>query len=209
MIKEYKIEIKHPRFNDEFFGFKKIEQYFLDILKKVPNCQFWFFKSKNKLATSTFKTRLLKLSKNSGVSFNKFFYFLPRCKYNEFLGLVAESDIILDSLSFSGFNTAVEAVSLNKPIVTLPGLLMKTKLAYSVLKKINLKDTIATSKEEYVKIAIKLAKDNNFRNFIINKIIKNKSKLFGDDKPIKFLEEFFKRTTISTFLKAQRDLRKT
>ena len=35
MIKEYKIEIKHPRFNDEFFGFKKIEQYFLDILKII------------------------------------------------------------------------------------------------------------------------------------------------------------------------------
>ena len=34
MVKEYKIEIKHPRFNDEFFGFKEIEQYFLDILKK-------------------------------------------------------------------------------------------------------------------------------------------------------------------------------
>ena len=34
MIKEYKIEVKHPRFNDEFFGFKEIEQYFLDILKK-------------------------------------------------------------------------------------------------------------------------------------------------------------------------------
>ena len=72
---------------------------------------------------------------------------------------------------------------------------MKKKLAYSVLKKINLKDTIATSKEEYVKIAIKLAKNNNFRNFIINKIIKNKSKLFGDQKPIKFIEEFFKKNT--------------
>ena len=24
MVKEYKIEIKHPRFNDEFFGFKEI-----------------------------------------------------------------------------------------------------------------------------------------------------------------------------------------
>ena len=34
MAKEYKIEIKHPRFNDEFFGFKEIEQYFLNILKK-------------------------------------------------------------------------------------------------------------------------------------------------------------------------------
>ena len=31
MAKEYKIEIKHPRFNDEFFGFKEIEQYFLNM----------------------------------------------------------------------------------------------------------------------------------------------------------------------------------
>jgi len=173
------------------------DHIFIDILKKVPNCQFWFFKSKNELVTSAFKTRLLKLSKKCGVSFNKYFYFLPRCKYNEFLGFIEVSDIILDSLSFSGFNTAIEAVSLNKPVVTLPGLLMKKKLAYSVLKKINLKETIATSKEEYVEIAIKLAKDINFRSLIINKIIKNKNNLFGDEKPIKFIEEFFKINTTS------------
>ena len=34
MVKEYKIEIKHPRFNDEFFGFKEIEQYFFGLTKK-------------------------------------------------------------------------------------------------------------------------------------------------------------------------------
>ena len=28
MIKKNKIEIKHPRFNDEFFGFKEIEEYY-------------------------------------------------------------------------------------------------------------------------------------------------------------------------------------
>ena len=42
MIKKNIIEIKHPRFNDEFFGFKKIEQYFLDIIKK-KNCQMRIF----------------------------------------------------------------------------------------------------------------------------------------------------------------------
>ena len=40
--------------------------------------------------------------------------------------------------------------------------------------------------------AVKLAKDSNFKKSVINKIKKNKNKLFNDEKPIKFLEEFFK-----------------
>ena len=87
----------------------------------------------------------------------------------------------------------MEAISLNKPIVTLSGLFMKTRLACSVLKKINIEETIASTKEKYVQIAVKLAKDNDFRNSIINKIVKNKKKLFNDDKPIRFLEEVIKK----------------
>ena len=40
MSKELKINLEHPRFNDEFFGFKKIEEYLVnfkflvDIMKK-------------------------------------------------------------------------------------------------------------------------------------------------------------------------------
>ena len=37
MIKESKIEVEHPRFNDEFLGFKKIEEYFLEILRVLTN----------------------------------------------------------------------------------------------------------------------------------------------------------------------------
>ena len=36
-------------------------------------------------------------------------------------------------------------------------------------------------------------KDNDFRNSIINKIVKNKNKLFNDDKPIRFLEEVIRK----------------
>ena len=61
---------------------------------------------------------------------------------------------------------------------------------------------LSNLEKEYVEIAIKLAKDNNFRNFIINKIIKNKSKLFNDEKPIKFIEKFIKRNATSTIQKA-------
>ena len=62
-----------------------------------------------------------------------------------------------------------------------------------ILKKINIKESIASTKEEYVQIAVKLAQDNDFRNSIINKIVKNKNKLFNDNKPIKFLEEVIRK----------------
>ena len=126
------------------------DHLFFEILSKVSNCQFWFFNGKSDFVTSIFKNRLSILSTKHKIPYNKYFHFLPRCEYNEFLGYIRESDIILDSLNFSGFNTAIEAISLNKPIVTLPGNLMRKKLAYSVLKKINIEETIATSKKQYL-----------------------------------------------------------
>ena len=54
MIKKYKIEIKHPRFNDEFFGFNKIEQYFLDILKKRKLSNAYIFNGIKGIGKATF-----------------------------------------------------------------------------------------------------------------------------------------------------------
>ena len=87
----------------------------------------------------------------------------------------------------------MEALSLNKPIVTCPSEFMRGRHTYSILRKLNIEETIASSKEKYVEIAVRLAKDKDFRNSIINKIVKNKKKLFNDDKPIRFLEEVIKK----------------
>ena len=169
------------------------DHIFFDILKDVPNCQFWFFESTETKATSIFKSRLLKLCEKAGIVFNKYFFFIPRCSYQEFLCFIAQADIVLDSLSFSGFNTAIEALNLNKPVITLPGILMKQRLAYSVLKTISVYETIADSKKNYVDISIKLARDNEFRSLVIKKINSNKSKIFNNDKSIRFIEDFFKK----------------
>ena len=45
--------------------------------------------------------------------------------------------------------------------------------AYKNNKKLNIEDTIASSKEKYVEIAVRLAKDNAFRDSISKKISKN------------------------------------
>ena len=67
MIKKNIIEIKHPRFNDEFFGFKKIEQYFLDIIKKKKFSNAYIFHGIKGIGKATFAYRLVRyiLNKNN------------------------------------------------------------------------------------------------------------------------------------------------
>ena len=173
------------------------DHIYLEILKKQPNCCFWFIHGLKNSISSIFKKRISKLFKNHNLSFNECSIFYPRCTKNEYLGLIEQSDVILDSLNWSGGNTSLEAISLNKPIVTCPSEFMRGRHTYSILRKLNIEETIASSKEKYVEIAVKLAKNNDFRNSIINKIVKNKKKLFNDDKSIRFLEEMIRKRIAS------------
>jgi len=169
------------------------DRIYLDILKKHSNCCFWFLQGEKNSITSIFKERISKLFQKEGHAFEKYSYFHPRCGSEEFLGLVEQSDIILDSFNWSGGNTSLEAISLNKPIVTCPSGFMRGRYTYAILKILDIEETIASSKKEYIEIAVKLASDINFRNFIVNKIKKHKNKLFNDDKPVRFFEDVIRK----------------
>ena len=169
------------------------DHIYLDILKKHSNCCFWFLQGEKNSITSIFKERISKLFQKEGHAFEKYSYFHPRCGSEEFLGLIEESDIILDSFNWSGGNTSLEAISLNKPIVTCPSAFMRGRHTYGILKILDIEETIASSKKEYIEIAVKLASDINFRNFIVNKIKKHKNKLFNDDKPVRFFEDVIRK----------------
>ena len=169
------------------------DHIYLDIVKKYSNCCFWFIQEKEDSVTNIFKQRLRKLFENQELDFERYFYFHPKCSEDEFFGLIEESDIILDSLNWSGGNTSLEAISLNKPIVTCPSQFMRGRHTYAILKTLGIDETIAISKDNYVEISVKLASDVNYRNLIINKIRKNKKKIFNDDKPIRFIEDFIKK----------------
>jgi predicted O-linked N-acetylglucosamine transferase (SPINDLY family) len=169
------------------------DHIYLDILKKHSNCCFWFLHGMKNSITSIFKERISKLFQKEGYAFEKYSYFHPRCSQEEFFGLIEESDIILDSFNWSGGNTSLEAISLNKPIVTCPSGFMRGRHTYGILKILDIEETIASSKKKYIEIAVKLAGDINFRNSIVNKIKKHKNKLFNDDKPVRFLEDVIRK----------------
>ncbi len=116
--------------------------------------------------------------------------FLPRLKPEQYYAVNKISDIFLDSIGWSGCNSTLEAINCNLPVVTLPGKLMRQCHSAGILTMMGLRETIASSVEEYVEIAIRLGKDVEWRKKISEKIAVNKHRLYNDRKCIYALEEF-------------------
>ena len=71
------------------------------------------------------------------------------------------------------------------------GLFLRGRLASGILKRLNLHELIANTKEEYVNLVVKVASDNSYRKKIIDLINKNRDIAFEDLQPIRDLETLF------------------
>jgi protein O-GlcNAc transferase len=156
------------------------DDIYLEIYKRFPNSKFCFIKNKHNLITNKFIYRLKQSLGKDFVNNNCLFH--EKVSNKKFLELVNNSDIILDSLKWSGGISSLEAIYLNKPIVTLPSELLQSRHTYAILKILGINELIANSKENYISIAVELAKNISFREFVINKIIENKKKIFNIEK---------------------------
>ena len=166
------------------------DQIYIDIIKSINNCEIWFVEARNKKATDEFRIRLKKIFDLNSIEYDKFIKIKKRRSQKKFFELINQSDIILDSFNWSGNNTSHQAISLSKNIVTMPGPFMRSRHTYALLKQININETIASDKNNYVKIIKNLITDKNKRKALEGKIQKNKHLLFNDKKPINDFEKF-------------------
>jgi protein O-GlcNAc transferase len=167
--------------------------------KLTKKCKFVFFKnSDSEQVTEIFCKRLKQIFKGFGLNYQDYCIFLPpvtikTCagiEIRTFKAMAAIADIFLDSIGWSGCNTTIEAIADHIPIVTLPGELMRGRHSMAILKMMGIEETIASSKEDYVQIAVRLGEDAQYRLQISQKVAEKQSKLYGDLKPVRALEEF-------------------
>ena len=85
--------------------------------------------------------------------------FSPRCPRSEFLTLFHRIDLALDTLPYNGHTTALEALYMGVPTVTLPGNTVVGRAGVSMMKNVELTEWIATTAQEYVAIAARFARD--------------------------------------------------
>jgi protein O-GlcNAc transferase len=181
--------------------FKYLPQYdyiFVEIAKQVPKSRFIFLSSPVGIEiTEQFQQRLQHAFVNQGMEFEKYCTILPRLSQQDYWNLMQLSDIFLDTFSWSGGMTTLEAISCNIPVVTCPGTFLRGRHAYGILRMLGVIDTTAHNEAEYVDIAVRLGLDVNWRYQISNRIRERQDFLYDDQICVKGLEEFYKQVILN------------
>ena len=117
--------------------------------------------------------------------------FLPRQSGADFNSLIAACDVMLDTPHFNGMNTSLEAFAIGKPVVAMPTALQRGRHTAGMYRKMELSDCIARNGEEYVRIALALGRDPEYRRHVSARILGRSSVLFEDRRVVSEFERFF------------------
>ncbi|MES2585367.1 MAG: tetratricopeptide repeat protein [Pseudomonadota bacterium] len=166
------------------------DHIFVAIAQKLPSCQFIFFEGQETSLSEALKSRLQKAFESKHLNAADFIRFIPWQKTEAFYGLMKLADVFLDTIGFSGFNTAIQAIECGLPVVTREGLFLRGRLASGILRRMSMTELIANNEAEYINLVVKLAQDGDYKQAIQEKIIANRPILFDDLEPIKALEQF-------------------
>lgn len=162
---------------------------FIEIAKNLKKCQFIFFNFEENL-TEILQMRLQQVFLDAGLNAREYIRFIPFLKQEEFYGLLHKADLYLDTIGFSGFNTAMQAITCNLPIVTLEGKFMRGRLASALIHRLGLHELVCESEEAYIKLATDLIQSPALLKSYKESISRAKVSLSEDLSPISALEQF-------------------
>jgi predicted O-linked N-acetylglucosamine transferase (SPINDLY family) len=174
--------------------YKYLPQYdeiYPRIAQHLTDCQFVFIShSKSNWITERFRSRIHYAFQHVNLNADDYVRFLPFLGPEQYHAINSLSDVYLDSIGWSGCNSTFEALACDLPIVTLPGNLMRGRHSSAILTMIGVTETIATSLDEYISLAVKLGLDQEWRQYISDKISKHKHRAYRDRTCITALEDF-------------------
>jgi len=117
--------------------------------------------------------------------------FIPRQSGADYLQFIALADVILDTPHFCGGNTSYEAFALGKPVVTMPGDFMRSRLTLGLYRQMGIEGAIATTPGDYIDIAVKLGSDKSARVKLEKDISNAHNMIFNINSIIRDHERFF------------------
>ncbi len=156
------------------------------------------FAGQNEGVTQKFVTRLSAAFARQGLAPQGRVKLLPYLLHDDYKRINALCDVMLDTLHWSGGNTSLDALAMGLPIVTLPGNFMRGRQTMGMLTLLGVEELIATSTDDYLVIARRLATDRQYRNEISDKILANAGRLFNDGAPPKALAALLQAMVLNT-----------
>jgi len=168
---------------------------FPEIARRLERCRILFFTYRTRALSDRLQARLRAAFGRHGLEFERYAAFVPWQDKGLFYGLLGRADVYLDTIGFSGFNTALQAIQCGLPVVTLEGRFLRGRLASGILRHMGVDELVAASAEQYVGLAVRAALDPAFRESARRRVAAQRHLLFEDLAPIRALEEFLARVT--------------
>jgi len=148
-----------------------------------------FFLSHRPGMSRQVEQRMRRAFGKAGVDYDRTVAWVPMLSRGRFHGLMRRSTAMLDTLGFSGFNLAVQALECDLPVVAFEGEFMRGRLASGPLRHLGLDDLVARTPEAFAGIALRLVEDEPWRAHLEREIAQRRHALFFDQAPVRALED--------------------
>jgi predicted O-linked N-acetylglucosamine transferase (SPINDLY family) len=131
---------------------------FARIAKAVGPCEFWLVRPQRLSWTAErLRDRMAAAFRAEGLDPDAHLRLGSWLSRDQLSGLFDAMDVYLDSPAFSGCTTAWQAIHRGLPIVTLEGEFLRQRQTAGLLRQIGITDGIASTRDEYVEIAVRWA----------------------------------------------------
>jgi len=90
---------------------------------------------------------------------------------SDYMALLEEGDLSIDSFHFGGCNTIADTLFLRLPTVTYEGDKWYNRIGSQMLRMVGTPELIATNDDEYVEIVTRLIDDEEFRHEIRDRLV--------------------------------------
>jgi len=139
--------------------------------------------------------KLLKARLDRHISGADRIIFLPPQKFSAYCALIQLADVVLDPLHYGAGSTCYDLFSYDLPVVTLPGELIVGRVTQACYRKMGVGDLIVDSPQAYIKKAVQVATDREYRAYVVEKIAQSSDVLFNDIEVVREHERFFEEAT--------------
>lgn len=152
----------------------------VDIARRCDPCKLVFFRKARDTLADRLAQRLRTAFDAAGADFERSVRFIPWQPQPAFFSLLQRAGAYLDTVGFSGFNTAMQAVECGTPVVAWEGRFMRGRFASAILRQLELDEWIADSHETYALRVAQLCADGAQRAAVRHAMEQRRSRLYGD-----------------------------
>jgi predicted O-linked N-acetylglucosamine transferase (SPINDLY family) len=167
----------------------------VEIARRLGRAKLVFFRDVAARATEHVIARIERAFTAGGLDPREFLVVLPRQSPASFFHLLSHAHVYLDTMGFSGFNTTMQAVECDLPVVAFADRFMRGRLASGIVETLGLGELVAHDEAGYVENAVRLCRDSAWNAQIRQRISCARTGIYDDARPVRALEAFLERVT--------------